>query len=211
MAYTLPPLPYAYDALEPHIDAQTMQIHHTKHHQAYVDNLNKALTPEQANTLLLEELLATVSQLPPAVRNNGGGHYNHSFFWTLLSPSPQTEPQGELRDQLLQHWSSLDEFKKAFAQEALARFGSGWVWLLVGHDGQLTLSATPNQDNPLMDVTGTSRGVPVLGLDVWEHAYYLTYQNRRAEYIDAFWTVLDWARVDERFAQARHQLLTTVS
>ena len=211
MTYKLPELPYAYDALEPYIDTQTMQIHHTKHHQAYVDNLNKALTPEQAAIPSVEELLANVSQFLPAVRNNGGGHYNHSLFWTILSPSPQTEPQGDLRRQLLQRWGSVEDFKKAFNQEAMARFGSGWAWLLVGHDGQLALSATPNQDNPLMDLTGMNRGVPILGLDVWEHAYYLKHQNRRAEYVAAFWAVLDWARVEERFAQAHRQLLATVS
>lgn len=211
MTYELPQLPYAYDALEPYIDTLTMQIHHTKHHQAYVDNLNKALTPELAAIPSLEELLANVSQFPPAIRNNGGGHYNHSLFWTILSASPQTEPQGNLRGQIEQHWGSVEAFKKAFTQGAMAQFGSGWAWLLVQPDGQLALLATPNQDNPLMDIEGMNRGVPIMGLDVWEHAYYLKHQNRRAEYVDAFWSVLDWARVDERFVAAHRQLLVIAS
>ncbi|HVI47905.1 MAG TPA: superoxide dismutase [Chitinophaga sp.] len=196
MSYQLPALPYAYNALAPHIDARTMEIHHSKHHQAYVDNLNKALAGTPAEGKPLEELLAEISKYPAAVRNNGGGHYNHSLFWALISPTPAQAPTGALKAAIDERWGSLDEFKKAFNAAALTRFGSGWAWLVKKFNGQLEISSTANQDNPLMDTTETSRGIPVLGLDVWEHAYYLHYQNRRADYINAFWEVLDWKAVE---------------
>ena len=205
MAFTLAPLPYAHDALEPHIDTTTMQIHHGKHHQAYVDNLNKAIAGTEHEGKTLEQLVAEAGSISPAVRNNGGGHWNHTFFWESLKPTPLTtvvnEPSGELSDAINAAFGSFDAFKEKFANAGMTRFGSGWAWLLV-KDGKLEVSSTPNQDNPLMDVAEV-KGTPVLGVDVWEHAYYLKYQNRRAEYLGAFWNVVNWNKVAERFTAAK--------
>lgn len=202
MAFSLPELPYAPTALEPHIDARTMEIHHGKHHAAYVNNLNAALEGSEHAGKSLEELMAIMSTLSPAVRNNGGGHWNHSMFWTVLGPDGGGAPAGELADAINAAFGNLDEFKKQFAQAGATRFGSGWAWLSVDADGKLFVSSTPNQDNPLMDVA-EKRGTPVLGLDVWEHAYYLNYQNRRPDYISAFWNVVNWNEVARRFAAAK--------
>ncbi len=192
MAFTLPTLPYAPDALEPYIDATTMQIHHGKHHQAYVDNLNKAVagTPNEGKSL--EELVKQAGSLSPAVRNNGGGHWNHSFFWQLMAPASGGAPGGQLSDAINAAFGSFDSLKEKLNAAGVGRFGSGWAWLIV-KDGKLEISSTPNQDNPLMDVAEV-KGTPVLGIDVWEHAYYLKYQNRRAEYLGAFWNVVNWSR-----------------
>ena len=200
MAFTLPNLPYAHDALEPHIDAQTMQIHHGKHHQAYVDNLNKAIagTPNENKTL--EELVASAGSISPAVRNNGGGHWNHTFFWESMSQSGGGEPSGKLMEAIRGDFESFDAFKEKFSQAGATRFGSGWAWLGV-KDGKLTVCSTPNQDNPLMDVA-ECKCTPILGVDVWEHAYYLKYQNKRPDYLKAFWNVVDWKKVEERFNAA---------
>lgn len=201
MAFTLAPLPYAHDALEPHIDKQTMEIHHGKHHQAYVDNLNKALDGTENENKSLEELLSKISSLPPAVRNNGGGHWNHTFFWESLAPHAGGEPSGALADAINSAFGSFDAFKEKFNAAGTTRFGSGWAWLIV-KDGKLEVSSTPNQDNPLMDVAEV-KGTPILGVDVWEHAYYLKYQNRRPEYLTNIWNVISWAKVAERFATAK--------
>lgn len=200
MSFTLPQLPYAFDALEPHIDAQTMQIHHGKHHQAYVDNLNKAIdgTPHAGKSL--EEIVKVAGTISPAVRNNGGGHWNHSFFWEILAPNAGGNPDGMLADAIAGTFGSFDEFKDKFAAAGATRFGSGWAWLIV-KDGKLEVSSTPNQDNPLMDVAEV-KGTPILGVDVWEHAYYLKYQNRRPEYLKAFWNVVNWKKVAEHYAKA---------
>jgi Fe-Mn family superoxide dismutase len=200
MAFTLPALPYAYDALEPHIDTTTMQIHHGKHHQAYVDNLNKAIAGTAHENKTLEELVAFAGSISPAVRNNGGGHWNHSFFWESLAPKAGGAPTGKLADAIHSAFGSFDAFKEKFNNAGMTRFGSGWAWLLV-KDGKLEISSTPNQDNPLMDVAEV-KGTPILGVDVWEHAYYLKYQNRRAEYLAAFWNVVNWNKVAERFEKA---------
>lgn len=200
MAFTLPALPYAADALEPHIDTTTMQIHHGKHHQAYVDNLNKAIAGTPNENKSLEELVKIAGTISPAVRNNGGGHWNHTFFWETLAPKAGGAPSGKLGDAINAAFSSFDAFKEKFNNAGMTRFGSGWAWLIV-KDGKLEVSSTPNQDNPLMDVAEV-KGTPVLGVDVWEHAYYLKYQNRRAEYLGAFWNVIDWNKVAERFAAA---------
>lgn len=202
MSFTLPNLPYAFEALEPHIDAQTMQIHHDKHHQAYVDNLNKAIagTPNEGKTL--EELVKVAGTISPAVRNNGGGHWNHSFFWEILAPNAGGAPEGKLGEAIKGTFGSFDEFKEKFAAAGATRFGSGWAWLIV-KDGKLEVSSTPNQDNPLMDVAEV-KGTPILGVDVWEHAYYLKYQNRRPEYLKAFWNVVNWTKVAEHYAKAAH-------
>jgi len=181
MAFTLPALPYSFDALEPHIDQQTMQIHHDKHHQAYVDNLNKAIAGTPNENKSLEELLASAGKISPAVRNNGGGHWNHSFFWEILSADGGGKPEGKLADAIDEAFGSLDEMKEKFNAAGVARFGSGWVWLGV-LDGKLAICSTPNQDNPLMNLSDI-KGFPLLGLDVWEHAYYLDVQNRRADYV----------------------------
>ncbi|HVT85892.1 MAG TPA: superoxide dismutase [Chitinophagaceae bacterium] len=201
MAFTLPPLPYAHDALEPHIDTLTMQIHHGKHHQAYVDNLNKAIagTPNEGKSL--EELVAHAGKISVAVRNNGGGHWNHSFFWESLAKNAGSNPSGKLADAINSAFGSFDSFKEKFNAAGLGRFGSGWAWLIV-KDGKLEITSTPNQDNPLMDVAEV-KGTPILGVDVWEHAYYLKYQNRRAEYLGAFWNVINWKKIEERFAAAK--------
>ncbi len=200
MAFTLPALPYAHDALEPFIDTTTMQIHHGKHHQAYVDNLNKAIAGTPNENKSLEELVKSAGSISPAVRNNGGGHWNHSFFWEILAPKAGGAPTGNLGDSINSTFGSLDTFKEKFAAASVGRFGSGWAWLIV-KDGKLEISSTPNQDNPLMDVAET-KGSPILGVDVWEHAYYLKYQNRRAEYLGAIWNVISWDKVAEHFAKA---------
>lgn len=200
MSFTLPVLPYSYDALEPHIDAQTMEIHYTKHHQAYVTNLNNAISGSALEGKSLEELLKNVDSLPVVVRNNAGGHWNHTFFWNLLSPKASVAPTGKLAAAINKKWGNLDAFKAAFNQAAMGRFGSGWAWLCVEASGELEICSTANQDNPLMPNVGCS-GQPILGLDVWEHAYYLKYQNRRAEYVEAFWKVLDWKVVENKFEQ----------
>ena len=202
MAFELPPLPYAADALEPHIDAQTMQIHHGKHHAAYVNNLNAALekAPEWQKRSL-DDIVRNVGQLPEAVRtavrNNGGGHWNHSMFWQIMAPKGGGEPSGTLADGIKQAFGSFDDFKKQFAAAAAGRFGSGWAWLVV-EGGKLAITSTPNQDNPLMDGKQA-----ILGLDVWEHAYYLKYQNRRPDYVTAWWNVVNWGEVAKRHDQAR--------
>ena len=200
MAFTLAPLPYAHDALEPHIDTQTMQIHHGKHHQAYVDNLNKAVAGTEHENKSLEELVANAGKISPAVRNNGGGHWNHTFFWESLDEKGGGMPSGKLAEAIHAAFGSFDAFKEKFAQAGMTRFGSGWAWLIV-KDGKLEVSSTPNQDNPLMDVADV-KGTPILGVDVWEHAYYLKYQNRRADYLAAFWNVVDWKKVADRFEAA---------
>jgi Fe-Mn family superoxide dismutase len=202
MSFNLPELPYAYDALEPYIDAKTMEIHYTKHHQAYVTNLNNAVAGTEAEGKTLEELLRTIDKYPVAVRNNGGGHWNHSLFWKLLSPNAVKTPSGKLKTAIDAKWGSLEAFKEVFNKAAVSRFGSGWAWLCVEKDGNLEVCSTANQDNPLMPGVGCS-GVPILGLDVWEHAYYLKYQNRRADYITAFWSVLDWSVVDKLYNNAQ--------
>ena len=202
-AFTLPALPYAFDALDPAIDAETMQIHHGRHHKAYVDNLNAAVAADPALAgLAIEDLLGRVSTLPAAVRNNGGGHWNHSLFWTLLAPVGQGgEPSPELSAAITRDFGSMEAFKTAFNQAATTRFGSGWAWLIVA-DGKLQITSTPNQDNPLMDLAEV-QGAPVLAVDVWEHAYYLKYQNKRADYLTAFWTVVNWDRVNRLYADAQ--------
>ena len=197
MAFELPKLAYAYDALEPNIDARTMEIHHSKHHQAYVTNLNNAIAGTDAEKMSIEEICKNISKYPVAVRNNGGGHYNHSMFWTLLSPKGGGEPTGELAAAINSTFGSFAEFKTLFEASVVTRFGSGWAWLNV-QDGKLTISSTANQDNPLMDVAEV-KGTPILCLDVWEHAYYLHYQNRRPDYIAAFWNVVDWNEVARRY------------
>jgi Fe-Mn family superoxide dismutase len=197
MPFTLAPLPYSYDALEPHIDTTTMQIHHGKHHQAYVDNLNKAITGTPNEQKSIEELVAAAGSISPAVRNNGGGHWNHSFFWESLAPNAGGAPSGALADAINEAFGSLDGLKEKMNNAGMTRFGSGWAWLIKDASGKLAVSSTPNQDNPLMDVAET-KGTPLLGVDVWEHAYYLKYQNRRAEYLNAFWNVVNWNKVAER-------------
>lgn len=199
MAHTLPPLPYGFDALEPHIDARTMEIHHDKHHQAYVDNLNKALAGTDGENKSLEDLMANISSYPMAVRNNGGGHYNHSLFWTILG-SGGGAPSGKLADAINSTFGSLDALKEKMNTAGATRFGSGWAWLTVSN-GQLTVSSTPNQDNPLMDIAET-KGTPILGIDVWEHAYYLKYQNKRPDYLSAIWNVINWDEVGRRYEAA---------
>ena len=198
MAFTLPPLPYAHDALEPYIDSKTMEIHHGKHHQAYVDNLNKAIAGTAHENKSLEELIENAGSISPAVRNNGGGHWNHTFFWNSLAINNGAQPSGKLADAINEAFGSFDEFKTKFVQAGIGRFGSGWVWLIIKKDGKLDITSTPNQDNPLMDVAET-RGVPILGVDVWEHAYYLKYQNKRPDYLAAIWNVINWNKVAERF------------
>lgn len=202
MSHTLPNLPYAYNALEPYIDAQTMEIHYTKHHQAYVTNLNNAIAGTEAEGKTLLELVKNIDKYSVAVRNNGGGHWNHSFFWELLSPNAVKSPSGELLEKIEKKWGNLDKFKEEFGKAALSRFGSGWAWLCLEKDGSLEICSTANQDNPLMPGVGCE-GTPLLGLDVWEHAYYLKYQNRRADYINAFWSVLDWKAVEKIYKEAK--------
>ena len=199
MAHSLPALPYAYDALEPYIDAQTMQIHHDKHHQAYVDNLNKALAGTGGEEKTLEELMGNISAYPVAVRNNGGGHYNHTLFWSILGTGAN-QPTGDLATVINSTFGSLDELKEKMNTAGTTRFGSGWAWLLVS-DGKLHVSSTPNQDNPLMDIAEV-KGTPILGIDVWEHAYYLKYQNKRPDYLKAIWNVINWDAVAMRYKAA---------
>ncbi|CAN5794303.1 superoxide dismutase [soil metagenome] len=201
MAFTLPALPYAHEALEPHIDTLTMQIHHGKHHQAYVDNLNKAIAGTENENKSLEELVKHAGAISAPVRNNGGGHWNHTFFWESLAPNAGGAPSGAIGDAIAAAFGSFDEFKTKFAAGGVGRFGSGWVWLIV-KDGKLEISSTPNQDNPLMDVADV-KGTPILGVDVWEHAYYLKYQNKRPDYLAAIWNVINWNKVAERFAAAK--------
>ena len=201
MAFELPALPYATDALEPHIDKQTMEIHHGKHHQAYVTNLNKALEGKPEASQSIEEIVKNISKFPAAVRNNGGGHYNHSLFWEVIGPNKGGEPKGELAEAINAAFGSFADFKTKFAEAGATRFGSGWAWLSVGADKKLIVSSTPNQDNPLMDIAEV-KGTPILGMDVWEHAYYLKYQNRRPDYIAAFWSVVNWDAVADKFKKA---------
>jgi Fe-Mn family superoxide dismutase len=198
-AFSLPVLPYAYNALEPFIDAQTMEIHHSKHHQAYVTNLNKAVagTPNEFTPLI--DIIKNISKSSVAVRNNGGGHWNHSFFWEILSPKT-TSPSTKLMAMINRDFGSLEKMQEDFNAAATSRFGSGWAWLIV-QDNKLKISSTPNQDNPLMDVTEV-KGTPILGLDVWEHAYYLKYQNKRADYIKAFWNIVNWDKVENNLKTA---------
>ncbi|MFN3403319.1 MAG: superoxide dismutase [Cytophagaceae bacterium] len=208
MAFELPSLPYASDALEPHIDKATMEIHHGKHHNAYVTNLNKAIEGTDLEKKSLEDILKNISKASPAVRNNGGGHYNHSLFWKLLTPKGQGKPSGELAAAIDKKFGSFDKFKEEFSNAGATRFGSGWAWLVVV-DGELKVTSTPNQDNPLMDVAEV-KGIPVLGLDVWEHAYYLKYQNKRPDYIAAFWNVVNWDEVVKRYQEALKQVSVAV-
>lgn len=202
MAFQLLSLPYAFNALEPHIDARTMEIHHDKHHAAYTNNLNAAIegTPLEGKTI--EEILGQVSKQSPAVRNNGGGFYNHNLFWEIMSPNGGGEPTGALADDINTRFGSFAEFKEAFSKASTTQFGSGWAWLMVDAAGSLAVINTPNQDNPLMDVSAL-KGTPILGLDVWEHAYYLNYQNRRPDYVSAFWNVINWDEVARRYAMAK--------
>jgi Fe-Mn family superoxide dismutase len=202
MAFELPQLPYDFSALEPHIDAKTMEIHHGKHHNAYVTNLNKAVEGSDLAGKSLDELMKTISSASAAVRNNGGGHYNHSLFWTVIGPNGGGEPSGELADAINSKFGSFAAFKEEFNNAAATRFGSGWAWLSVDGSGQVQVSSTPNQDNPVMDIAEV-KGTPILGLDVWEHAYYLNYQNRRPDYIGAFWNVVNWEEVSKRYAAAK--------
>lgn len=200
MAFTLPALPYAFNALEPHIDARTMEIHHGKHHNAYVTNLNNAVAGKPEENLSIEEICANISKYSAAVRNNGGGHYNHSLFWTIMGPNAGGAPTGALADAINAAFGNFDEFKTKFNAAATTRFGSGWAWLIKDASGKLAITSTPNQDNPLMDIAEV-KGTPLLGLDVWEHAYYLNYQNRRPDYCAAFWNVVNWSEVAKRFAK----------
>ncbi len=202
MTFVLPALPYASDALEPHIDKMTMEIHHGKHHQAYVDNLNKALAGTDGANASIEDIIKNISKYPMAVRNNGGGHYNHTLYWSIMSPNGGGAPTGELAKAIDAAFGSFDEFKKKFAEAGTTRFGSGWAWLCLKADGSLCVCSTPNQDNPLMDIAECP-GTPILGMDVWEHAYYLKYQNKRPDYIGAFWNVINWPAVADRFAKAK--------
>ena len=203
MAFTLPLLPYAYNALEPHIDARTMEIHHTKHHQAYINNVNNAIKGKpELESLTVEQLISGAVAIPEdirnVVRNNGGGHANHSLFWTVIGPKAGGHPTGKVAAAIDQTFGSFDAFKEKFAQAATTRFGSGWAWLSLSKDGKLEISSTPNQDSPLMEGK-----TPILGIDVWEHAYYLHYQNRRPDYIAAFWNVVNWLEVERRFTSTR--------
>jgi Fe-Mn family superoxide dismutase len=201
MSFELPKLPYEYTALEPHIDARTMEIHHSKHHNAYVTNLNAAVAGTDAEKMSIEDICKNISKYPAAVRNNGGGHYNHSLFWTIMGPNKGGNPTGKLADAINNDLGGMDKFKEDFNKAATTRFGSGWAWLIV-KDGKLAVTSTPNQDNPLMDVAEV-KGTPILGLDVWEHAYYLNYQNRRPDYCTAFWNVINWDEVSRRFEAAK--------
>jgi superoxide dismutase, Fe-Mn family len=199
MTHTLPQLPYSFDALEPHIDATTMQIHHGKHHQAYVDNLNKAIAGTEAEHHSLDDIIAHISKYSPAVRNNGGGHFNHSLFWSILANNGST-PSAELQQAIDTAFGSMDAMKEKISTAGMGRFGSGWSWLIVNH-GKLEVTSTPNQDNPLMDIAEV-KGTPILGIDVWEHAYYLHYQNRRADYLKAIWNVINWDEVSRLYSIA---------
>jgi superoxide dismutase, Fe-Mn family len=197
MAFELPKLGYEYSALEPHIDARTMEIHHTKHHQGYTDKLNDAVKGSSLEGKTIEEILQNVKGQSTAVRNNGGGYYNHNLYWKILAPGGASKPEGELSDELKESFGSVENFRDAFIQAALTQFGSGWAWLVL-QNNKLVVSSTPNQDNPLMDVADV-QGKPILGVDVWEHAYYLNYQNKRADYLNAFWSLINWDEVTRRF------------
>lgn len=199
MNFDLAPLPYAFNALEPHIDARTMEIHHGKHHQAYVTNLNKALENTDTDKLAIEEICRNISKYPVPVRNNGGGHYNHAMFWTIMKPGGGGNPTGPLADAIKSTFGTFEEFKTKFNAAGVGRFGSGWAWLIVGEDKKLAITSTPNQDNPIMDIAET-KGEPLLGCDVWEHAYYLNYQNRRPDYLNAWWNVVNWEEVARRYS-----------
>jgi Fe-Mn family superoxide dismutase len=202
MSFQLPPLPYANNALEPHFDATTMEIHHDRHHAAYVTNLNNAIAADASLAeKSIEELMVNVGKLSPAIRNNGGGHYNHALFWKLLKPNGGGNPTGRLGEDITSTFGSFDAFKEEFAKAAVSRFGSGWAWLVVSN-GKLVVTSTPNQDNPIMDVADV-KGAPVLALDVWEHAYYLKYQNKRADYINAFWNLVNWDHANILYASAK--------
>jgi superoxide dismutase, Fe-Mn family len=199
--FTLSPLPYAYDALEPHIDKMTIEIHHSKHHQAYVTNLNKALDAAHVHTHSIDDVCRNAGKYGDAVRNNGGGHYNHTLFWSLMSPKGGGEPKGDLADAIKRDFGSFQKFRELFEDAAAKRFGSGWAWLVKSGD-KLSIGSTPNQDNPIMDVSEL-KGAPVLALDVWEHAYYLKHQNKRADYIKAWWSVVNWEKAQELFKAAK--------
>jgi superoxide dismutase, Fe-Mn family len=201
MAFELPALHYATDALEPHIDKTTMEIHHDKHHQAYVTNLNKALEGKPEATSSIEEIVKHISKFPAAVRNNGGGHYNHSLFWNILGPNKGGEPTGDFAKAINETFGSFADLKTKLQEAGATRFGSGWAWLSVGADKKLQVSSTPNQDNPLMDIAEI-KGTPILGIDVWEHAYYLKYQNKRPDYLAAIWNVINWDAVAELYKKA---------
>ena len=201
MAFELPKLPYEFAALEPHIDARTMEIHHGKHHQAYVTNLNNAIAGTPAENLSIEQICASISSYPAAVRNNGGGHYNHDLFWKIMKAGGGGAPAGAIAEAINTAFGSFEEFKTKFNTAGTTRFGSGWAWLLVTPEKKLTISSTPNQDNPLMDIAEV-KGIPVMGVDVWEHAYYLHYQNRRPDYLSAWWNVVNWDEVSRRFHEA---------
>lgn len=200
MSFTLPALTYAFDALEPHIDAKTMEIHHGKHHNAYVTNLNNAIAGTDAESLSIEDICKNISKYPMAVRNNGGGHYNHSLFWSILSANGGA-PAGKLAEAITNELGGLDALKEKMNAAGATRFGSGWAWLCVDANKKLCVCSTPNQDNPLMDISDC-KGIPVLGIDVWEHAYYLNYQNRRPDYLTAIWNVINWAEVGKRYEAA---------
>ncbi|MEN5234853.1 superoxide dismutase [Sphingobacterium faecium] len=202
MAFVLEALPYASDALEPHIDKATMEIHHDRHHQAYVDNLNKAIAGTEAENLSLEDIVKNISKYPAAVRNNGGGHYNHKLFWTVLGPNAGGEPTGELATAINETFGSFSELKTQLQNAGATRFGSGWSWLIVNAEGKLQVTSTPNQDNPLMDVAEV-KGTPILGIDVWEHAYYLKFQNKRPAYLEEIFNVINWDAVAENYAAAK--------
>ena len=201
MSFELPKLPYAYNALEPHIDARTMEIHHTKHHQAYVTNLNNAIAGTDAEKMSIEDICKNISKYTMPVRNNGGGHYNHSLFWTLMKQGGGGTPTGALAEAINSAFGNFEELKTKFNAAGTTRFGSGWAWLTVGADKKLVVSSTPNQDNPLMDIAEV-KGSPIMALDVWEHAYYLNYQNRRPDYIAAWWNLVNWDEVSRLYAAA---------
>ncbi|WP_020604018.1 superoxide dismutase [Spirosoma spitsbergense] len=202
MAFVLDPLPYPSDSLEPNIDKQTMEIHHDKHHNAYVTNLNNAIAGTDMESKSIDDILANISKAPVAVRNNGGGHYNHTMFWNTISGNGGGEPTGTLADAINTKFGSFATFKEEFTKAATTRFGSGWAWLIVTPEGELAVTSTPNQDNPLMDIA-EMKGFPVIGLDVWEHAYYLKYQNKRPDYIAAYFNVIDWAAAEKRYQTAK--------
>ena len=201
MAFKLPDLPYSFDALEPHIDAKTMEIHHDKHHAAYTTKLNEAIEGTDLENKSIEEILANVSKHSAAIRNNGGGYYNHNLFWQIMGPNGGGSPSGTLADAIKNEFGSFDSFKEKFTNAGLTQFGSGWAWLVVDN-GKLKVGSTPNQDNPLMDITELN-GTPILGLDVWEHAYYLKYQNKRPDYANAWWNVVNWDEVSRRYEKAK--------
>jgi Fe-Mn family superoxide dismutase len=203
MAFELPKLNYALNALEPHIDAKTMEIHHGKHHQAYVTNLNNAVAGTEMEKMSIEDICKNISKYPAAVRNNGGGHFNHTLFWEIMASNAGGVPTNEVAKAIESDLGGFDKFKADFTQAGATRFGSGWAWLCVKPDGKLAVCSTPNQDNPLMDVVNDCKGTPILGMDVWEHAYYLNYQNRRPDYMAAFFNVINWNKVNELYLKAK--------